>query len=64
LAIGLAAAFALTRLLAGFLYGVSPMDPVTYMVVPLFLLTGTLAACLLPSMRAARVDPMHALRHD
>jgi predicted permease len=64
LAIGLASAFVLTRLLAGFLYGVSPMDPVTYILVPLFLLAGTLGACLLPSVRAARIDPMNALRHD
>ena len=64
LSIGLAAALGLNRLLSGFLYGVSTMDPVTYTLVPLLLLVGTLTACLVPSVRAAGIDPMDALRHD
>ena len=64
LGIGLTAALALTRLLSGFLYGVSAIDPLTYTLVPLLLLVGTLAACLVPSVRAAGIDPMDALRHD
>jgi predicted permease len=64
LGIGLAAALGLTRLLSGFLYGVSAIDPVTYALVPFLLLIGTLAACLVPSVRAAGIDPMDALRHE
>ena len=61
-ALGLGLALAVTRLLAGFLYGVSPFDPVTFIAVPLFLVLLTAAACLVPARRAARVDPMVALR--
>jgi hypothetical protein len=64
LGIGMAAALGLTRTLSGFLYGISAIDPVTYMLVPLLLLVGTLAAYLVPSVRAADIEPMAALRHD
>ena len=64
LAIGLAAALMLTRLLAGFLYQVPAIDPVTYTLVPLLLLVGTVMACLVPGVRAASIDPMNALRHE
>jgi putative ABC transport system permease protein len=64
LGIGLAASAGLTRLLAGFLYQVPAIDPVTYMLVPVLLLTGTLMACVIPSVRAASIDPMSALRHE
>ena len=54
----------LTRLVAGFLNGVSPFDPLTYTAVPVFLaLVGVLASAL-PARRAARVDPVVALRSE
>jgi predicted permease len=63
LVIGLALAVAATRLLASFLYGISPTDAVTFGGV-LFLLSGAaLAASWLPARRASRVDPMVALRN-
>lgn len=64
LVVGVAAALVGVRLLAGFLYGVSVLDPVTFVVVPLLLLVATLAASLIPSLRAAGVDPIEALRHE
>lgn len=64
LLLGLAAAFAFTRLLAGFLYQVPPLDQFTFALVPMLLFTATLVACFVPSWRAASVDPMDALRHE
>jgi ABC-type antimicrobial peptide transport system permease subunit len=64
LAVGLAAAVAMVRLVAGFLYGVRALDPVTFVVVPMLLFVATVLACLVPSWRAATVDPMSALRHE
>lgn len=64
LLVGLVGAFAFTRLLAGFLYDVRALDPITFVLVPLLLFIATLAACLVPSWRAAAVDPMDALRHE
>ena len=60
--LGLALAVAVTRLLASFLYGVSPFDAVTFASVPLLLGLITLLACWLPARRAAGADPMEALR--
>ena len=64
LLVGLAAAVAFARLLASFLFGVSPIDPVTFLLVPALLFIATLAACLIPSYRAAALDPLNALRHE
>ena len=62
--IGLAAALLSTKLLNGFLYGVPRIDPVTFLMVPTLLAFATLAACLIPSWKASRIDPMTALRHE
>lgn len=64
LAIGLAAAAALTRLLKGLLYGVAAMDPVTFSATAILLAAAALAACLAPARRAARVDPAVTLRAE
>jgi predicted permease len=61
-ALGLAAAYGLTRLMSGLLYGVSAVDPVTFGAVALCLGAVVLLASYLPARRASRVDPMEALR--
>lgn len=63
-AIGLPLSAAGARLLAKFLYGLSPVDAVTFAAVPLFLGVIALLACYLPARRALRVDPMTALRSE
>ncbi|HET7273638.1 MAG TPA: ABC transporter permease [Longimicrobiaceae bacterium] len=62
--IGLAGAFAVTRFMESLLYGVEVIDPVTFASVPLILLTVALIAAYIPARRAARVDPMVALRAE
>ena len=63
-AIGLAAAVSLTRLLAALLFGVTPLDPVTFLAVPVILGVIALLACAAPALRAAHVDPAAALRSE
>jgi predicted permease len=62
--IGLSAALGATRLIASFLYGLTPNDPLTIALAGLLLLTVAALAGYLPARRAARVDPMAALRHE
>ncbi|HEX5724087.1 MAG TPA: ABC transporter permease [Longimicrobiaceae bacterium] len=64
LAAGVVAALALTRVLAGLLFGVKPNDPLTLLAISLFLGGAALLAAWLPARRAARVDPMVALRSE
>jgi putative ABC transport system permease protein len=63
-AIGLGLALALSRVAASLLYGVSPTDALTFLLVPAFLLLIALSACLVPARRAASLDPTVALRYE
>jgi putative ABC transport system permease protein len=62
--LGVAGAFALTRALKSFLFGVTPTDPTTFVIVAAVLAAAALAACYIPAHRAAQVDPLRALRAE
>jgi putative ABC transport system permease protein len=62
--IGCAAALGLTRLITAQLFGITPMDPLTFGGVALFVMLVAAVACYVPARRATRVDPMEALRCD
>src|SRR5262249_13973518 len=63
-AIGLAAAAGLTRLMSSLLFGISPLDPLTYVAVPMVLVAAAVIASYLPARRASAVDPVEALRAE
>jgi ABC-type antimicrobial peptide transport system permease subunit len=64
IAFGAAAAFGLTRVIASQLYGVQPADPATFFGAAALLLFVAALACSIPARRAARVDPLVALRYE
>jgi putative ABC transport system permease protein len=61
---GIAGSLAITRFMANMLFGVNERDTFTFIAVPLLLSAVALVACYLPARRAAKVDPMVALRHE
>jgi ABC-type antimicrobial peptide transport system permease subunit len=64
LAIGLVVSIAVTRLMSALLFGVSPRDPATLLVVSILLVAVSLAASFLPAYRATKIDPILAIRHE
>ncbi len=64
ISIGLLGAWMLTRALSGLLYGVTATDPLTFLAVPVLVIGLSAVACSLPALRAARVDPVMALRYE
>ena len=64
IAIGLLAALGITRVMAAFLFGVQPADPLTFGAVSILLVATALLACYLPARRATRIDPIVALRYE
>jgi putative ABC transport system permease protein len=64
LAIGLSAALLLSQLMASVLYGISPMDPVTFAIIPVILAAVALLATIVPAQRATKVEPVRALKYE
>ena len=64
IALGLAAAFGLSRFMSSLLFGVSATDPWTFAAASLLLAAVALTSCLVPAFRAARLDPVTALRYE
>jgi putative ABC transport system permease protein len=64
LTLGLASAFALSRLMSTLLFEVAPTDPITFVTVAAFLILVALLACYIPARRAMKVDPLVALRNE
>jgi ABC-type antimicrobial peptide transport system permease subunit len=64
LAVGLMLAAALTRLMQAALYGIQPLDPVSFVAAPAALVVVALIACVIPARRAAATDPATALRRE
>ena len=62
--VGFAVALVAVQLVKSLLFGITPYDPVTSLIAPLSLVVVATIACLFPALRAARVDPMIALRAD
>jgi ABC-type antimicrobial peptide transport system permease subunit len=62
--VGIIGAFALSRFLASLLYGVSASDPATFVSIAALLALVALAACLIPALRAMKIDPVIALRYE
>jgi ABC-type antimicrobial peptide transport system permease subunit len=61
---GVVFAFALSRLIGGLLYQVSPSDPLTFAAAPVVLAVVSVVAAVIPGLRASRIDPMSALRQE
>ncbi|MBN2183579.1 MAG: ABC transporter permease [Sedimentisphaerales bacterium] len=61
---GLAGAIGLTRFLSSYLYEINTIDPLTFILVPLLIIAVSILACFIPARRAAKIDPMEALRYE